>query len=104
MKIYKIIRTTEFLNRLNQVPIQFHNAIDKAIHRLSQNPFLHDSRLKDSFLLKHEVSKYRIIYYINGNVLEIWTVDLMPRKEDYSNIKKLEKKIKIKYPSAFRKR
>lgn len=104
MKIYKIIKTEEFLDRLNKVPVQYHNAINKGIERLSKNPFLRESRLKDSFLLKHEVSSYRIIYHVNGNVLEIWTIDLMPRKEDYNNLKELEKKIKGKYPSAFRKK
>jgi mRNA-degrading endonuclease RelE of RelBE toxin-antitoxin system len=102
MKIYKIIKTEEFINNLNKIPVQYHNAIDKALNRLIKNPFLSNSRLKDSFLLKHEVSKFRILYHVNGHVLEIWTVYLMPRKENYKNLNKIEKGFENKYPSAMR--
>ena len=102
-KKYIIIETEEFINRLrNNIPKEFHNAINKAILRLKENPFLSKSRLKDSMLMKYEVSRFRILYYVNGNVLEIWTIDIIPRKDNYKELNKIEQSFNKKYPSAQR--
>ncbi len=102
--MYDVILTDEYISRLHKIPKKFYPAIDKAIDRLAINPFLNNSKLKNSFLFKHEVSKYRILYHVNGSILEIWTVDIMHRKENYKNLKFKEKSFRKRNPKAFNRR
>lgn len=104
-EIFKILRTEEYIAQLRSiVPLDFQQSVEDAVDRLAEHPYRNKSRLKDSFLFKHEISKYRILYYVNNGVLEVWTVYLLKRKDDYEEIDKIEYKFKNKYPEAFRKK
>jgi len=82
---YKLIFTEKFTKKLDSITKKDRERILKKIDLLKENPFL-GKRLVNSYFFKLRIGKYRVIYDVRGNLLEIFLLEVALRKKVYKNI------------------
>jgi mRNA interferase RelE/StbE len=84
MASYSIVIEAKAEKSLRQLSVEARRRVVKAIDGLAENPYPLASRKMVGYdCVRLRVGDYRVIYRVNGQILEIYVIEIGHRREIY---------------------
>lgn len=83
--VYNILITNAAKNQLAKLDKQTAKRITKKLHEITENPFLHVTKLVGLEIYKLRIGDYRVLLNIQKNNLIIIIIEIGHRRNVYNN-------------------